>query len=212
MSEQCGDEGPGVWPSHVTKKEYIEWGTGGVRRWPHPRILWEMKDDDGWWEKTTCAIRWTALTTAFFAIFDINMMPGRKPGIANVINRVKFWGVPFIGGGIAYTSIVHTVSNLRGSKDDMYNHFWAGASVGAVVGAAARKPLMGCVTGFFLAIFALMAKDSALRGEFPESLGAQRSFGSTWSHRMDMSLVEDRPGYWVRREEDIPAMMKRGPI
>jgi len=200
-----------VW--HVTKKEYTEWGKGGAHLWTKPRIIWERRDDEDYFEKTATAIRWAALTTGIFAIFDINLMPRRNPGIANVIQRVKFWGVPFIGSAVAYTSIVHTLSCLRGRKDDMYNHFWAGATVGAVIGKCAKSPMAGCMVGFWLSIFALMAKDAALRGDFPKTLAAPwKQFGSTWSHRTDMSLVEDRPGYWVRKEEDIPAMMKRGVI
>jgi len=210
MSE-CVDKGDGVW--HVTKKEYTEYGQGGFKKWPKPRIIWEMKDDDGWVEKTSCAIRWSVFTTAVISIFDINMFPGRKPGIANVITRLKVWGVPIIGSAVAYTSIVHTVSNLRGRKNDMYNHMWAGASMGAVIGTATKRPVAGCVVGFLFGSFAMMAKDSALLGDFPATLAPPwKRFGSTWSHLTDMSRIEDRPGYWVRREEDIPKMMERGPI
>jgi len=57
----------------------------------------------------------------------------QNPGIATAVARITWWGIPFIGGGIVYTSTVNMLANIRG-KTDPINHFWGGAAVGALLG------------------------------------------------------------------------------
>lgn len=52
----------------------------------------------------------------------------------NALARIKFWFIPLVGGGIAYTTVVHLSGSLRKDKDPRWNHFLGGAAIGTVVG------------------------------------------------------------------------------
>jgi len=53
------------------------------------------------------------------------------------MRRIGYWGVPLIGGGIAYTSIVCTAASMR-KKTDQWNHAFGGAAAGLVFGGASK--------------------------------------------------------------------------
>lgn len=58
--------------------------------------------------------------------------------MASAFGRVKFYCVPAIGAGLAYTTAVHISGNVRG-KTDQWNHWYGGAAAGAVVGKCGKK-------------------------------------------------------------------------
>jgi len=81
----------------------------------------------------------------YFKFFPLSL----QGGIPTALSRIKWWAIPLIGGGLAYTATVNTMSALRG-KTDQLNYFYAGLATGAVIGKHCRSYCGSLGSSFFV--------------------------------------------------------------
>jgi hypothetical protein len=74
---------------------------------------------------------------------------------------------------------------------------------------AAKSVQVGVVVGSLVAILGCVVKESAVHGWELFPLAAQKQ-GGPFHHKRDYSMMGERPGYWVRSEDEIPAALARG--
>jgi len=172
---------------------------------------WDGKDDENFIRKTMIVSRHTALFGGFFALADIVLMP-HKGGIPTALTRIKWWSIPFIGGGLTYTATVNMVGGLRG-KSDQYNHAAAGLAVGCLLGKHSKSVITGVVMGTILAVVGSVIKDSRIHGyEVMPFVNSGKQRGNAFSYKYDFTPRPNRTGYWVRSEEEIEEVQKRGQL
>jgi len=179
------------------------------------REIFYGRDDEGYLKKTAIMSRHTILLAGFMTLGDICLhpTPTEPPtGAALALAKIKKWAVPIVGCGLTYTTMVNVSANVR-KKDDQWNHAIAGMSVGLVLGKATKSFLTGTLTGLLFALLGHTSKDSIIHnygffGHYPK----WKQYGNSMSHFHDHTVKPDRPGYWVRQESEIPAMMKRGQV
>jgi hypothetical protein len=137
--------------------------------------------------------------------------------------RALYWGVPLIGGGLAYNATVTTVSGIRGGKSDKLNHFLGGCSAAAVMGAARKSIYFGVIMGASLGLMGMIFKESVEIGYrvLPSGDPIRAMRGNAFSHKMDFSWTPPYPkkdgfarehlarkSYWARSEEEAKKLME----
>ncbi|CAG0885366.1 unnamed protein product [Darwinula stevensoni] len=104
--------------------------------------------------------------------------------------------IPFAAIGPLYASTVYVSTNMR-EKDDQWNHFFGGLSIGALYTAKLKLPFSGAVIGLLLGFVAALQKDMKMHGGFlvlpnthfrPEVA----VFGSTMDYSTKPSFDEER--------------------
>ncbi|XP_068209503.1 NADH dehydrogenase [ubiquinone] 1 alpha subcomplex subunit 11 [Palaemon carinicauda] len=103
-----------------------------------------------------------AFIGVMFATYDTvayTKPQGYVPTIATYLKST----VPLVAAACTFAAVTCTACNLRG-KDDKINYLLGGASAGSIFGIAARSVKVGVPLGFFLAMGAMLYKDSRQNG------------------------------------------------
>jgi len=170
------------------------------------------KDDEGFVEKTRIMWKHTFLPATILLIYDVQMF-NKTGGIPNVLLRMKWHYLRWLGPPLAYTSIVCCTSALRG-KTDQKNHLVGGAAAGAVLGALNKSAIMGGVCGFLFGLVGHLYKDSMMRGYelIPADWAKTPRHGNAFSHKLDYTTnwFKPKPGYWARSEADVERVFNQG--
>jgi len=199
-------------PQGPDNKRYGEYSTFG----PMLDAAFDGHDGDDYLKKTHVLAKHGFCAATMFTIVDV-MMYHPKGGIAVMLQRLLYHNTPWVGGAIAYTSVVNACCSFRGGKSDQLNHAIAGYAAGAVVGKHSRSFLTGLVTGSIFAVFGAVYKDCKMRGftVVPEihKTGPFRH-GNPFTHKADFttSWFKEHPAYWARTEADVPRIYKQGQL
>jgi len=156
--------------------------------------IFKGKDDENYVQKTYLITKYSVFSTAIASLFDICV--GTQPkDLVGCVKRIGYWGVPFIGGGLTYTTIVCASASLR-KKDDQWNHFFGGAAVGGLIGALRKSHMTGFGMAFAIGMAGVFYKESVIQGW--ELLGNPRhqKRGFAMSHKCDYTVLRDIPGNW----------------
>jgi len=177
-----------------------------------PRFIdiFKGRDDEDFIRKTRIMCKFTGWYTFSASLVDIILFTDPSTLVGG-LSRVMYWGVPIIGGGLAYTATMTTMASLR-KKDDQWNHFFAGGAYGSVCGAARKSIPFGIMMGLGLGLVGALMKDSVIYKYqvWPEFDIHTRQIGHAWTHKTDYStwLTPDTKGWWARSEEEAKKRME----
>jgi len=183
--------------------------------------IFKGPDDEDFLYKAVRMLRITVPSTIFFATFDCTLFSFPKNVLAAAARGV-YWGVPLIGGGLAYNCTVTTLSSIRG-KSDQINHMCGGFAAAAVLGAARKSIYLGVCMSAVLGFTGALFKDSIIHDYrvLPYLEGRLAMRGNPYSHKMDWSVLPLFPkfdevtrerlsqrNYWARSEEEARKLME----
>jgi len=172
---------------------------------PNPRWMdiFKGRDDERVLFKTLLMTKYAGAVGGFAALFDV-MLVTQSQTVTSALQRILYWNVPIIGGGLAYTSTVAVLASMRGGKNDTWNHFFGGLAAGSVCGAARHSIIFGAVLGFGFGMYGAVHKDCVLQDiDLWPDIGQQNTKrGWSLSHKEDYSVTRERRGYWKRNASD----------
>jgi len=175
----------------------------------------EGKDNENFLEKTAIISKHSAVFATMITIIDVNMF-NTKGGIPNVLKRIKYHFVPWIGCSVAYTATASIACSLRGGKTDTTNHVIAGFAAGTAFGKYTRSFITGMTSGCLFAFLGWLYKDSRIEGYevVPAIWKKHPRHGMPFTHKNDYTspIFRDRPGYWARSEAEVEEVFKRGQL
>eukprot|EP00745_Piridium_sociabile_P028633 TRINITY_DN46256_c0_g1_i1.p1 TRINITY_DN46256_c0_g1~~TRINITY_DN46256_c0_g1_i1.p1 ORF type:complete len:199 (+),score=38.29 TRINITY_DN46256_c0_g1_i1:50-598(+) len=137
---------------------------------PTPRIrcypFYKTKDGDDCLKKTLALSAYSgAAGTTFALMAGLTSTTTDNPALAsNVLIRLTKYGLPMFAAGGMFAATTCTVANLRGGKDDPFNHFAGGLATGSVFGTAFKSHKLGWGLGFTFAFLALIWKAGKIEG------------------------------------------------
>ncbi|KAJ6225025.1 hypothetical protein RDWZM_003570 [Blomia tropicalis] len=132
-----------------------------------------------------------------------------KPDYADVHRKVYYagyFGAKAGGGALTYGIVAASVANMRGQKDDAWNHLIAGASIGFIGGYANKSSAAGAITAVIFGIGGVLLKQFYVTGRsltqfadkgelnFMEPETHDYRYASIWLNSFDTKTRSER--YW----------------
>jgi len=128
--------------------------------------FYSTKDGDDCLKKTIATSAFSGgLGTAFGLVAGLTSTTPYSPALgSNVLIRLSKYGLPMFAAGGMFAATTCAVANIRGGKDDPWNHFCGGLATGSVFGTAFKSQKLGWGLGFTFAFLALLMKAGKIDG------------------------------------------------